>query len=40
MLAQEEGAQATAGAKKSGVVVQRRNYGMDADDDDDDSDLL
>jgi DNA-binding TFAR19-related protein (PDSD5 family) len=37
MLEQGDGPVAT---KKSGVVMQRRKYGMDDDDDDDDSDLM
>jgi hypothetical protein len=39
LLAESEGPAAGAG-KRSGVVVQRRNYGLDEEDDEDDSDLL
>lgn len=39
MLAQSEGGDSVLGAKKGGVVVQRRKYGFD-EDEDDDSDLL
>lgn len=40
MLAEGEGPATSAVGKKSGVVVQRRKYGIDEDEDDDDSDLL
>ena len=41
LLAQSEGGDANApGAKKGGVIVQRRKYGFDEEEDDDDSDLL
>jgi hypothetical protein len=39
LAAESEGPAAGAG-KRSGVVVQRRNYGLDEEDDEDDSDLL